>query len=90
MTRDDLGICIYTSRELAKVGVSRLVESAYVDGAAFISKFGLPVAMVLPLSATGMKKMYKRILKVIEENKVEDKEFVKFNKALVEFFEAIK
>jgi len=66
MKREEIGFNVYGTRELSQTGVSGMVESTKSDGLAIITKYGQPVAMVMPISHIGMQKTYELLVKVME------------------------
>jgi antitoxin (DNA-binding transcriptional repressor) of toxin-antitoxin stability system len=49
-------IQVYTSTDIVRKGSSEFIASAEQDGAAMLTKRGIPIAVLLPLSFAGLKR----------------------------------
>jgi len=90
MIRDELELDIYTSKELHKNGIGKLIVSADNDGIAFISKHRRPVAMVMPMSVEGLQRAFEKIKEMHKINKTDEKEFEEVYEAMAKHFDKLK
>lgn len=71
-------IDLYGARDIAREGINGLISSVESDGMAFITRYGKPVALVLPVDIAGLKKMTDRIRGVLDKNRIEDKRYIEY------------